>query len=73
MVIRWQRQRVSRLAEKRTYEANDGNWYSYDGMGPISDFIALVVTIGDHQDSKKKTTWKLSLQARFHAQLFDYL
>ena len=37
--------------KKRTYMANDGNWYSYDGMGPVSDFIALVSTVMDHQDS----------------------
>ena len=37
--------------KKRTYQAIDGNWYSYDGMGPVSDFIALVATIADHQDS----------------------
>jgi len=37
--------------KKRTYQALDGNWYSYDGMGPVSDFIALVATIADHQDS----------------------
>lgn len=48
-----QRQRVRQDLgwKKRTYEATDGNWYSYDGMGPVSDFIALVATIGDHQDS----------------------
>ena len=25
---------------RNVHEANDGNWYSYDGMGPVSDWIA---------------------------------
>ena len=38
-----QRQRVRQDLDwkKRTYEAADGNWYSYDGMGPISDFHCI--------------------------------
>ena len=32
----------------RTYRGWDGNWYSYDGMGIFSDFIALTADIGDN-------------------------
>ena len=40
--------------KKRTFKAWDGNWYSYDGMGPISDFLALVSDVMDHQDSMEE-------------------
>ena len=35
----------------RTYKALDGKWYSYDGMGPISDFLALTADVFDNFDS----------------------
>jgi hypothetical protein len=35
----------------RSYLANDGKWYSYDGLGPISDWIAAVATTMDHFDT----------------------
>ncbi len=35
----------------RSYKALDGKWYSYDGLGPISDWIATVATTMDHFDT----------------------
>lgn len=35
----------------RSYKAIDGKWYSYDGLGPISDWIAAVATTMDHFDT----------------------
>jgi hypothetical protein len=37
--------------KKRSYRGWDGNWYSYDNMGPISDIIAAVATTMDHFDT----------------------
>jgi hypothetical protein len=34
--------------EPRTYQGWDGNWYSYAGLGPISDYIALTANIMDN-------------------------
>ena len=46
-----QRVRQSLNWKPRTYKAIDGNWYSYDGMGPISDFLALTADVMDHFDT----------------------
>jgi len=35
----------------RTYKAIDGKWYSYDGLGPIGDFLALTADVMDNFDS----------------------
>lgn len=35
----------------RTYKGIDGKWYSYDGLGPISDFLALTADVMDNFDS----------------------
>ena len=35
----------------RTYRGVDGNWYSYDGLGPISDFLALTADVFDNFDT----------------------
>ena len=35
----------------RTYKGWDGKWYSYDGLGPISDFLALTADVMDNFDS----------------------
>ena len=35
----------------RTYKGWDGNWYSYDGLGPISDWLALTADVMDNFDS----------------------
>lgn len=32
----------------RSYKGWDGNWYSYDGLGAVSDWIALTVDIMDN-------------------------
>ena len=34
----------------RTYKGWDGNWYSYDNMGPLSDMLALTADIMDNFD-----------------------
>lgn len=34
--------------QPRTYKGWDGKWYSYDGLGPISDYMALVADIMDN-------------------------
>lgn len=48
-----ERQRVrTELGWKpRTYKGTDGRWYSYDGLGPISDFLALTADVMDNFDS----------------------
>jgi hypothetical protein len=35
----------------RTYRGTDGNWYTYDGLGPISDFLALTADVMDNFDT----------------------
>lgn len=35
----------------RTYKGWDGKWYSYDGLGPISDWLALTADVMDNFDS----------------------
>ena len=35
----------------RSYRALDGNWYTYDGLGPISDFLALTADVFDNFDT----------------------
>ena len=35
----------------RTFKGWDGKWYSYDGLGPISDFLALTADVMDNFDS----------------------
>ena len=34
----------------RSIKGLDGKWYSYDGLGPVADWIALVANIGDNFD-----------------------
>ena len=48
-----ERQRVRGELEwkPRTYKGWDGNWYSYDGLGPISDWLALTADVMDNFDS----------------------
>ena len=48
-----ERQRVRGELEwkPRTYKGWDGNWYTYDGLGPISDWLALTADIMDNFDS----------------------
>ena len=42
------RREYDRSYENRTYKGWDGKWYSYDGLGAISDYIALTATIMDN-------------------------
>ena len=35
----------------RTYRGWDGNWYTYDGLGPISDFLSLTSDVMDNFDT----------------------
>lgn len=48
-----ERQRVRGELEwkPRTYKGWDGQWYSYDGLGPISDWLALTADVMDNFDS----------------------
>ena len=39
----------------RTYRGIDGNWYTYDGLGPISDFLALTSDVMDNFDTVSPT------------------
>lgn len=36
--------------QPRTYKGWDGKWYSYDGMGPLSDWLALTANVMDNFD-----------------------
>ena len=48
-----ERQRVRNEVnwKPRTYMGTDGKWYSYDGLGPISDYLALTADVMDNFDS----------------------
>jgi len=37
--------------KKRSIKGLDGKWYSYDGLGPISDWMALTATVMDNMDT----------------------
>ena len=47
------RQRVRQQLgwKPRTFKGWDGNWYSYEGMGPISDWLATVADAMDNFDT----------------------
>jgi hypothetical protein len=36
--------------KQRTYMGLDGNWYSYEWLGPLADWVALVANIHDNFD-----------------------
>jgi len=40
----------------KTYKGLDGNWYSYDNMGPITDWLALTSDIMDNFDTLDEPT-----------------
>ncbi len=46
-----QRTRESIGVKNRHYKGWDGKWYSYDGLGVISDWLAAVATTMDHFDT----------------------
>ena len=56
-----QRVRQSLNWKPRTYKAVDGNWYSYDGLGPISDFLAVTADVMDHFDTVTEQTLETTL------------
>ncbi len=37
--------------KKRSIKGLDGKWYSYEGLGPVADWIALVANISDNFDT----------------------
>ena len=45
----------------RTYKGWDGKWYSYDGLGAISDWIALTADVMDNFDTLDEPTLELHL------------
>lgn len=45
----------------RTYRAIDGKWYSYDGLGPISDFLAIMADVMDNFDSITESDLAITL------------
>ena len=40
----------------KTYKGLDGNWYSYDNMGPITDWLSLTSDIMDNFDTLDEPT-----------------
>jgi len=36
--------------EKRTIKGMDGKWYSYEGLGPLADWMAFVANVSDNFD-----------------------
>ena len=48
-----QRQRTRRQLnwEPKTYQGWDGKWYSYEFLGPLGDWLALVSDVGDNFDN----------------------
>ena len=46
-----QRVRTDLGWKPRSYRGWDGNWYTYDGLGPISDFLSLTADVMDNFDS----------------------
>ena len=41
----------------RSYKGWDGRWYSYDGLGAISDWIALTADVLDNFDTLDTPTF----------------
>lgn len=48
-----ERQRTRRELnwKPRSYKGWDGRWYSYDGLGPLGDFLAMTADVMDNFDS----------------------
>ena len=51
-----QKVRDSQGYARRTYKGLDGNWHSYEWMGPIGDWLAFTVDVLDNFDSVSTTT-----------------
>ena len=52
--------------QPRSYQGWDGKWYSYDGLGAISDWIALTADVMDNFDSLDSPTLELQLNKMGH-------
>ncbi len=44
--------------ERKTIQGFDGKWHSYEALGPLGDWLALTVTIGDNFDSIGTATFE---------------
>ena len=44
--------------EAKTFQGWDGKWYSYEGLGPIGDLLALSVDLVDNYDSISTSTFE---------------
>ena len=51
-----QKNRYSLGWKKRTYQGLDGKWHSYDFLGPLADWVALVVNGFDNFDQMSTTS-----------------
>ena len=51
------RQKVRRAVgwKRKTFQGLDGGWYDYEWMGPLGDWMALVVDVSDHMDLLSST------------------
>ena len=58
-----QRQKVRRELgwKPRSYKGWDGNWYSYEGLGPLTDWLSLTADIMDNFDTLDDPTIELML------------
>lgn len=50
----------------RTYKGLDGKWYSYDNLGAISDWLAVVADTMDHFDTLDEPSLELMLNKSAH-------
>ena len=50
----------------RTYKGWDGKWYSYEGLGAISDWIAFTADVMDNFDSLDEPSLELHLNKAGH-------
>ena len=62
------RQRLRREAgwKPRSYKGWDGKWYSYENMGPLSDWLALTADVMDNFDTLDAPTLELQLNKLGH-------
>ena len=51
---------------KKTIQGFDGKWHSYEALGPLGDWLALTVTIGDNFDSIGTATFEKMERNGFH-------
>jgi hypothetical protein len=52
--------------QPRSYKGWDGKWYSYEGLGAISDWIALTADVMDNFDTLDSPTLELYLNKMGH-------